>query len=438
MAAGEAEFHAEGVGLLASAGEATGTLVRRLGAFERLYRRRQQKNTMHFCVVAELADHLDPFTLAAALHALQQRHPLLNVYIGDDPQAGPGFYRPASLAPIPITVADAETGHTWRDLVAEELSCPFDASFAPMIRVVLLRPGLTTPAAIILTVDHAIADGLSAGYMLRDLFSALNGHQLEALPVPVSQEERIGALLDAQPVAAPAASNGQAHRARPPWLATPCTIRPFDGAVPDVSAIAFDEELTRRLVARARAECTTVHAALVSAMSRVILESGRSEFVRTLTPVEFRSQIGVGGDVCLYFNATRTVLTREQLTDLWRMARMVGDQLAGARSLPALVARSAATEEFVPIDATAKDAEDFLIAGLGCEAQASNLDVLDMGTPEAVRPLAIWGPATLVQVKGELSSGICTFNGQLRIVSASHDPLPGYLDRVRDILDAAC
>jgi hypothetical protein len=122
MTAGEAEFHAEGVGLLASAGETTGTLVRRLGAFERLYHRRQQKNTMHFCMVAELADYLDPFTLAGALHAVQQRHPLLNVYIQDDPQTGPGFYRPASVAPIPITVVDAVAGYTWRDLVAEELT----------------------------------------------------------------------------------------------------------------------------------------------------------------------------------------------------------------------------------------------------------------------------------------------------------------------------
>ena len=62
MTAGEAEFHAEGVGLLASAGEATGALVRRLGAFERLYQRRRQKNTRHVCMVAERADHLDPFT----------------------------------------------------------------------------------------------------------------------------------------------------------------------------------------------------------------------------------------------------------------------------------------------------------------------------------------------------------------------------------------
>jgi hypothetical protein len=52
--------------------------------------------------------------------------------------------------------------------------------------------------------------------------------------------------------------------------------------------------------------------------------------------------------------------------------------------------------------------------------------------------VAIWGPAILVQIQGELTSGICTFNGQLRIVSASHDPLPYYLDRVHDVLDAAC
>jgi hypothetical protein len=39
---------------------ARGALVRRLGAFERMYHRYEQKSTMHFCVVAELADDLDP------------------------------------------------------------------------------------------------------------------------------------------------------------------------------------------------------------------------------------------------------------------------------------------------------------------------------------------------------------------------------------------
>jgi hypothetical protein len=142
--------------------------------------------------------------------------------------------------------------------------------------------------------------------------------------------------------------------------------------------------------------------------------------------------------VCLYFTMIRTAFTRDQLTDLWDMARTGGHQLAAARSLPAVLAASAATEKFIPVDATTEDTEDFMVGGLSFEAFASNLRVLDMGPQEAVRPVAIWGPAILVQIQGELASGICTFNGQLRIVSASHDLLPDYLDRVRDVLDAAC
>jgi hypothetical protein len=140
----------------------------------------------------------------------------------------------------------------------------------------------------------------------------------------------------------------------------------------------------------------------------------------------------------LYFTATRTAFNREQLTNPWDMARTVGDQLVAARSLPALLAASAATEQFIPVDATSQDAEDFMVGGLSFDAGASNLRVVDMGAPGAVRPLAIWGPAVLVQSQGELNTGISTFNGQLRMVTASHHPLRGYLHCVRDVLDGAC
>ncbi len=420
------------------AADTIGALVRPLGAFERMYHRYQQSNTLHFCVVAELADNLDPSALDAGLLAVQHRHPLLNVHVEDHPRTGLGFYRPATVPPIPVTVLDAGTGRSWRDLVAEELTRPFDTSNAPMIRVVLLRAEQSTPAAIILTCAHGIIDGLSAGYLLRDLFSALNGHELPALPVPPSQEDLIGRLRDAQPAAVVLAAASQPPPAPPPWLATPSTLRPFDGAVPHLSALSFDADLTRRLVTRARAERTTVHSALVSAMSQMLLESGRHEFVRTDTPINFRKMVGVDDDVCLYFTATRTAFSRAQLTDLWDMARTVSDQLAVARSVPALLAASAATEQFIPVDATTADAEAIVLGGLSFEAGISNLGVLDMGTPEAVRPVAIWGPAILFQVEGELNSGVCTFNGQLRMVSASHNPFGDSLDRVRDILDAAC
>jgi len=201
--------------------------------------------------VAELADDLGPSALEAGLVAVQQRHPLLTVHVEDHPRTRLGFYRTAAVPPIPVTVLDAGTGRTWRDVVAEELTRSFDTARAPMVRVVL-RAGHTTPAAIVLTCTHTIVDGLSAGYILRDLFSALNGHPLQALPIPPSQEELIGRLRDAQPPAVLAAASQQPP-AQPPWLNTPSTIRPFDGAVPHLSAISFDQDLTRRLVTRAHA-----------------------------------------------------------------------------------------------------------------------------------------------------------------------------------------
>src|SRR3982074_975122 len=74
------EFDAEGVTLRLSAAEATGALVRPLGVFERMYHRYQQRSTMHFCVVAEPADDLDPSAPDVGLLAVQRRHPLLNVF----------------------------------------------------------------------------------------------------------------------------------------------------------------------------------------------------------------------------------------------------------------------------------------------------------------------------------------------------------------------
>jgi hypothetical protein len=161
---GRGTQYAGGVGLRPSVGDAIGGLVRPLGAFERMFHLNEQKSTKHFCVVAELADDVDPFALAGAQLAVQRRHPLLNIYVEDHPQTRLGFYRPASVPPIPVTVVDAETGRSWRDLVAADLTRPFDASIAPMTRVVLLRSGPSTPAAIVLTADHAIVDGLSAAY----------------------------------------------------------------------------------------------------------------------------------------------------------------------------------------------------------------------------------------------------------------------------------
>jgi acyl carrier protein len=149
---------------------------------------------------------------------------------------------------IPVTVIDADTDRTWRDVVARELTRPFGTSIAPMIRVALLRSRPSSPAAMVLTIDHVIADGVSAGHILRDLFSALNGHELAALPVPPSQEKLIGPLCDAQR-AAVLTANGQMRPEDGP-LSRPKVI--FMTLPPDKAATAA--ALTREIVDFIRAE----------------------------------------------------------------------------------------------------------------------------------------------------------------------------------------
>jgi hypothetical protein len=125
----DTEFDAEGVTLRPSAAEAA--LVRPLGAFERMYHRYQQRITMHFCVAAEPADDLDPSAPDVGLLAVQHRHPALNVYVEEGSRTRLGVSRPAAVPQIPVTVVDAGTGRTWRDLVGEELARRFDTFSAP-------------------------------------------------------------------------------------------------------------------------------------------------------------------------------------------------------------------------------------------------------------------------------------------------------------------
>jgi hypothetical protein len=351
------EFDAEGVTLRLSAAEATGALVRPLGVFERMYHRYQQRSTMHFCVVAEPADDLDPSAPDVGLLAVQRRHPLLNVYVEDGSRTRLGVYRPAAVPPIPVTVVDARTGRPWRDLVAEELARRFDTLSAPMIRVVLLRSRESTAAPIVLTCAHV---RLSAGYILRDLFAALNGHELETLPVPPSQVELIGRLCDAQ------AGRRAGFEQSAATGGTGVVCHPvLDSALRRRGAPPQRHHLRRREPDPAAGRPRPRRADQPSSRrwSRhdpVTIESGPNEFLRIVTPFAFRNHIGVDGDVRLYFTTICTALQREKLTDLWDMARTVSDQLAGGRSVPGLFGASAA-ERFITVDVPTTDPEGFLV-----------------------------------------------------------------------------
>lgn len=404
-------------------------LVRPLGAFERMYHRYIEVSPMHFLIAAEFARPLAEREVAAALSAVQKRHPLLSVHVEDRPESRLGFYRAATVPAIPLTVVRQDAG-SWQQVAEQELSRRMDAAEAPMIRAALVVDAASS--VLLLTFNHIIADGMSGVFILQDILAVLNGRQLESLPVPPSQEELIAGKLPSL-----AELGFTEFPAGDERMAVPGVARPFEKAAPHVSTLTLDPELTGKIVERCRAEGTTVHALLVTVASRVRSALTGAEFVRVVSPFNIRSLIGVGGDVTDYISSLRTGSTPLDGTALWDQARALGAELKALRSAVVVVAGSAMIQQFVPADADSATAMGFMDAASAYELLMSNLGVLDIEQSGPIHPTAVWGPIMLCQVEGEEIAGITTFEGRLRIVTAGHNPTEQFLADVRKALTEA-
>src|SRR5690242_14471650 len=234
---------------------------------------------MPFVLAAEFGNTLDVHRVRDALVAVQYRHPLLSAHIKDDPETGPGFYRRVPVAPIDLAVHQ-DFDQDWQLLAAEELTRPFDSATTPLMRATLMTHRLAS--TLLLTFDHVVSDGISAVLVLNDLLTKLNGESLPALPLPKSLEELATRQFNGFRIGTASPDLGD------PRMTRPTSIRPFDTTPPHVRRIAFDHETTARLIERCRDEQTTVHAAIMTAASRVRGTQCGEEFVRTYSPISAR------------------------------------------------------------------------------------------------------------------------------------------------------
>ncbi|BBY46673.1 hypothetical protein MARA_01030 (plasmid) [Mycolicibacterium arabiense] len=238
-------------------------VIRPLGALERLFYRYSEAHPVHFTLAAEFAFEIPAEQLRHALAKVAQRHALLQVRVGEASQDGPIFLHDSQVVGLPLSVSDADP-REWPFVAAEELAAPFDRQTAPLARAILLRR--RRHSVVLLTLDHTVADGISAALVLRDLILALNGIGLNTLPPPPSQESMLARHCAAVDSGYDDAAESPAQDAR---MNRVSSVRPFDGVTPHVATASLTENATAQLVSRARAQRSTVHSALVSATARV-------------------------------------------------------------------------------------------------------------------------------------------------------------------------
>jgi hypothetical protein len=392
---------------------------------ERFFWRYTERNPAHFLLVAEFDVPIAEQPLRDALLAIQRRHVLLSAHVEDHPDTRLGFYRTDSVPPINVTVHHG-FAHDWQAIAADELARPFDRPTAPLMRVALIDEGGSS--TLVLTFDHVIADGISSVLVLRDLLAAMDGRTLSALPLPAAQEDLIARAVPAPPTVQ--ASPDDDRR-----MSVPTSVRPFDPTPPHLDRIELTPDATTNLVNRCRREQTTVHAAVVTAASRVRAMAYGEDFVRTFSPINIRESVGQGPNCGLCIGSALTGVS--PAVGFWGSARDVSGRLNVARSGASLRAGAAIAEMLLPIDAGRAVAENFFCTKLPYEMLITNLGVQDLPGDGLFRPRALWGPIVLGQVDRELVIGVITYDQQLRMVACGHAPTVGFLHYVRETLEQA-
>ncbi|OBI09297.1 hypothetical protein A5714_20025 [Mycobacterium sp. E2462] len=403
-------------------------LVRPLGASERAFYRFSERNPAHHVAVAEFAEPLPVDGLRSALGAVQRRHPLLSMHVEDRPDTRLGFYREPTVAPIPLTTRRS-ADPSWEAAAADELTRPFDRSQAPLMRALLLQA--QPRSTLLLTFDHTLADGISTMFVLRDVLRALNGQTLSELALRRPQERLIDDALGDVEAYDPAA------QPQDPRMLRANVFRPFDGAPTKVRTMALSAWDTARLVGRCRTERTTVHAALVAAMSRVRAVERGEDFVRTLNPINCRALMGVGDDCGMFIQSVTTGIAPLSGTPFWEQARETTAQLDLARAPRGIRTLAMAGEQLMTVDADTDRAEELFGRLCPWDLLITNLGVQHFDGIGPLRPTAVWAPVVQSQTVGEYVTGVTTYEGQLRMATCGYSVPSTFLKSVAETLLAA-
>ena len=153
-------------------------MYRQLGTSERTIWLYDRVRPVHFTLTANILGKVHLERLEQALAQVQQRHPLLNVKIALDRTEIPWFITETQI--ISIRVVKRQSPQQWQQEVERELANPFDWNQAPLIRVVFIQGDDVSD--LIVTCHHAIADGMSVVFLLRDILQALESPD-RSLPV---------------------------------------------------------------------------------------------------------------------------------------------------------------------------------------------------------------------------------------------------------------
>ncbi len=299
---------------------------------------------MNFVVMAQRSTTLDTQRLPIELRRLQDENVLLQVRIEWTQAAGLRF---SAATPTPSIALQCQrsTADNWHSWIEAELSAPFATGSAPLMRCLYLEivaaEGDTSPGSVLaLTFHHSIADGRAGTALLRILLEHMASPVCHTPAAPATLPPAMADVFPAayrwleQPEAAQSLrktliGDYRRHGALTPipWLNSQAGSR-----TPRLIPLQFPAEVTRHLLARARAHDTTLHgllcAAQLMAQHQLQTDAGHATFFLSC-PVDMRAYLEPAQPVSptgLYVSLISNTFQINADTPVWELARSIVQQ----------------------------------------------------------------------------------------------------------------
>ena len=379
---------------------------RPLGARERFLWLLDQQRPVHFTMAAEITGNYASDQWLQALGMVQQQHPLLSAAIHINSDRVPEFIMQPERT-IPFKVVKLSTTDAWITQLEQDAAERFNSTSAPLLRVAIYESDGSS--VIALTAHHAITDGRSLSFILRDLLNAMNGEAGQIYSMPPSLDFYTEQSHNAASQIPVTDEINDIFKQQPPqaW------------PKPQFQVLELSKDLTSRIVERSKQERTSVHGALSAALVWAS-KSWNFNPVRIYSPVSVRETVGAGETTCVSITGRTVSFDSLSKSSFWDTARYAKQELTGANSLAFLTAFNQSLLEMLPTVSSSGDIDHFINTKLTHEFLLSNLGALPFPTDYGKMQLkAIWGPFLLPGSEGSQSLGVATFNGSIRLALTS-------------------
>jgi hypothetical protein len=309
---------------------------RKLSPSEKLWWVIDQECRSNFVMHSHVTGSITEDVLRPSLDAIQARHPLLRVSIKRDGWNSLSF-RTSGVPSLPLRIVEGPTD-AWVEEAEKELHEGFSVQEGPLARCTLVRHA-QEDNTLLLAFHHAIGDGISGSFLMRDLFQAAalvcSGQKCE-LP-PLEPKREMNAYF-------PDWALGLSGRWRSMKFGgrmLGAVLRYGKPAIPKFDIKAPPKERRARIVThrlnpdfidrlhrRAHKEGTTLHGAMLAAQILAIAHDREDSKERPYfigSPVNLRKRLNppVGEDIGFFVTVGASINLAKPDTEFWPLAKAV-------------------------------------------------------------------------------------------------------------------